>query len=213
MTRGLLLDLGNVLVRFDHGRTLGRLADLTGAPREVLRGALFGDLEAAFDRGELGPDAFFRLAEERAGIPRLPDEVWIPAWRDIFTPEPSALALLDELAPGVRTALVSNTNVLHWEGVLAVCDVDRRVDALSLSFEVGAVKPDPALLRHALASIGVEASDAVYADDRPELVAAARRDPGVDAFVVTTPSVLRAELSRRGLLRAGDGEGKLRPVA
>lgn len=210
MTRGLLLDLGNVLVRFDHGRTLERLHAATGAPEEVLRGALFGELEASFDRGELSPEAFFRQAERRAGIPRIPDEVWVPSWRDIFTPEPAALALLGRLAHGVRTALVSNTNVLHWEGVKRVCDVHRRVDVLSLSFEVGACKPDPALLRHALRSLGVGPSEAVYADDRAELVEAARRDPGVDAFVVSSPEGLREGLELRGLLRPREATGKLR---
>lgn len=209
MTRGLLLDLGNVLVRFDHGRTVERLHEATGASRDVLRGALFGDLEASFDRGELSPEAFFRQAERRAGLPRLPDEVWVPAWRDIFTPEPAALALLDELAPGVRTALVSNTNALHWEGVKRVSDVHLRVDVRSLSFEVGACKPDPSLLRHALGALGVGAAEAVYADDRAELVEAARRDPGLDAFVVTSPESLREGLAARGLLRTGGCAGNL----
>lgn len=166
---------------------------------ESLRPALFGDLERRYDRGELSSEAFFRAAEAEAGLPPLPDDVWIPAWRDIFTPIPAALALLDSLRPGLRTAIVSNTNPLHWDGVLRVARVDLAVDAFALSFEVGAVKPEPAIFEAALARLGVTAPDAVYADDRPDLVEAARK-LGLDAFVVDSAASLGSELARRGLL-------------
>lgn len=211
MTRGLLVDLGNVLVRFDHGRTLRRLAEATGVSPERLRPALFGDLEAAFDRGETSAAEFFRAAEARAGLPRLPDEVWVPAWRDIFEPDPEALGLLDRLRPGVRTALISNTNELHWQGVLRVCDVDRKVDALALSFRLGVAKPDPRHFRLALEAIGLTAGEAAYADDREELVASARELLGLDAFLVRSARDLREGLAARSLLRDDPPTGNLRP--
>src|SRR5439155_17102372 len=114
--------------------SLGMLEAATGVPAERLRGVVLGGLEKEFDAGRLTPAEFFREAEALGGLPRVPDEVWISAWRDIFTPIPESLALLTRLAPDVRSALVSNTNVVHWEGVLRVCDVDRRVNALALSF-------------------------------------------------------------------------------
>lgn len=175
------------------------ISEATGRPVESLRPALFGDLERRYDRGEVSTEAFFRAAEAEAGLAPLPDDVWIPAWRDIFTPIPEALALLDALRPGLRTAIVSNTNPLHWDGVLRLARVDCAVDALALSFEVGAVKPEPAIFEAALARLGVTASEAVYADDRPDLVTAARA-LGLDAFVVDSTDTLGRELARRGLL-------------
>jgi putative hydrolase of the HAD superfamily len=94
---------------------------------------------------------------------------------------------------------VSNTNPLHWDGVLRVAPVDGAVDALALSFEVGAVKPEPAIFEAALTRLGVTASEAVYADDRPDLVRAART-LGLDAFVVDSANALGRELARRDLL-------------
>jgi len=198
--RALLLDLGNVLVRFDHGLTLARLEAETGVPAAALRPHVFGPLERDFDLGRVGAAEFFRAVERAAGLGRLPDAVWTAAWRDIFFRDERALVLLSRLAPGVTPVLVSNTNVLHWEGVLAVApELPRLLPLRSLSFEVGAGKPDPAHFRAALALAGAPARDAAFADDRPEMVAAAR-ELGIDAFVAARPDDLEEGLRARSLL-------------
>ena len=91
MTRALLVDLGKVLVAFDHGVTCERMSAATGVPAGRLRGVLFGELEGDFDRGRLTPAAFFRACEARLALSPVPDEAWIGAWRDIFTPLPEAI--------------------------------------------------------------------------------------------------------------------------
>ena len=200
MIEALLIDLGNVLVRFDHGQTLRAIAAAAGiADPETLRPHLFGPLEREFDTGRIAAPEFFRRAERAAGLPSLPDTIWTAAWRDIFEPIPEALDLLSRVRAGVRTCLVSNTNALHWEGVLAVCDVDRRVDALALSFRAGLVKPDPAFFRLALDLVGAAPERAFFVDDRPELVEAARAI-GIDSLTVTNPASLAKGLGERGLL-------------
>ena len=205
MTRALLVDLGNVLVGFDHGITCRRIAEATGVGADRLRPVLFGDLETDFDRGLLAPDAFFRACEERAGLPRLDDGVWVAAWRDIFVPFPEALAALAAVPAGVRRVLVSNTNALHWDGVLRLLDPSALVDELVLSFRVGAVKPSREFWAAALAAAGCEPRECLYADDRPELVASAA-ELGVPGFVVEGPRSLRAGLAARGL-----GAGRVPP--
>lgn len=200
MARALLLDLGNVLVRFEHSLTLERLEAATGVPAATLRPHLFGPLERDFDLGRIGAPEFFRAVETAAGLPRMLDAVWIPAWRDIFTRDGSALALLTRLAGGVTPVLVSNTNALHWKGVLRVApELPRLLPLRALSFEVGAAKPDPAHFAAALALANVTPREAVFADDRPEIVEAARR-LGMDAFVVRSSQTLEEDLKRRGLL-------------
>jgi FMN phosphatase YigB (HAD superfamily) len=198
--RALLLDLGNVLVRFDHGTTLARLSSATGVPEEALRPHVFGPLERDFDLGRIDAPAFFRAVEAAAGLSRLPDSLWVPAWRDIFVRDERALALLGRLAPHVASVLVSNTNTLHWEGVLRVApEIPRLLPRRALSFEIGAGKPDPAHFEAALALAGATAPEAVFADDRAEMVAAARA-LGIDAFVVAGPHDLEEGLRARGLL-------------
>jgi len=199
VTRALLVDLGKVLVGFDHGITCTRLAEAAGVPADRLRPVLFGTLEASFDRGQLGPGAFFRACEAEAGIGRLPDDVWERAWRDIFHPLPEAVDALRRVRPGVRKVLVSNTNALHWEGVLGVFSPEGLVDATVLSFRIGAVKPEDAFWRAALDAAGCAPRECLYADDRPELVRAAA-SAGIPGFVVDSPDALAAGLAVRGLL-------------
>jgi HAD superfamily hydrolase (TIGR01509 family) len=81
---------------------------------------------------------------------------------------PDAVPTLRALrARGVRLAAVSNVGfdlrpVLDGLGLLAL------LDAVVLSFEVGAVKPDPAIFRAACAALGVEPQHALMVGDHPE---------------------------------------------
>jgi FMN phosphatase YigB (HAD superfamily) len=200
VARALLLDLGNVLVRFDHGLTLARLEKASGISAAALKPHVFGPLERDFDLGRVDAQTFFRNVEAAAALPQLPDGVWIPAWRDIFLRDERALALLPRLAPGVTPVLVSNTNTLHWEGVLAVApELPRLLPRRALSFEIGAAKPDPAHFAAALALADAAPRDAVFADDRAEMVEAARA-LGIDAFAVESAESLESDLHARGLL-------------
>jgi FMN phosphatase YigB (HAD superfamily) len=148
----------------------------------------------------MSADAFFRAAERAASLPLLDAAVWIEAWRDIFRPVPSALAALRHLAEDVTPVLISNTNAMHWDGVLRVApELTQLVPLRALSFEIGAAKPEPAIFHAALARAGARPTDALYADDRPELVKAALA-MGIDGFVVRDPDAFADELQRRGFL-------------
>ncbi len=199
MIRALLVDLGQVLVRFDPRRTLRALEAVSGIPGETLRPFVFGPLERELDLGRITAAEFFRSVERTAGIPRIPDDVWIPAWRDIFEPDLSALHALGRVRKGVTRILVSNTNPLHWEGVLRVADVASLVDHAVLSFEVGAAKPEARIFDAALRAAAASPEEVLFADDRGDYVSAART-LGIPGFVVTGPGVFERTLSRRGLL-------------
>ena len=95
---------------------------------------------------------------------------------------------------------MSNTNALHWEGVLRVApELPRLLPRRALSFEIGAGKPDPRHFEAALALAGASAHEAVFADDRAEMVDAARA-LGIDAIAVRSPDDLEEGLRARGLL-------------
>ncbi len=176
-----------------------------GVPERTLAPHVFGPLEKEFDLGRLTAADFFRAVERDAGVPRLADDVWTSAWRDIFTPAPAAFAALSRLAPDVVPILLSNTNSLHWEGVLAVLPgLPALVPRRALSFEVHAAKPNAAHFDAALSLAGARRADALYADDRPELVAAART-LGIDGFVVSSPDDFPRLLRERGFLLEGSG--------
>jgi putative hydrolase of the HAD superfamily len=199
--RALLVDLGGVLVRFDHGRTLRALEAETGVPADELRPHVFGRLERELDLGRLDAEGFFRAVERSAGLPRVPDAIWVPAWRDIFEPDLSALEALGRVRRDVRRILVSNTNALHWEGVLRTFDVAGLVDDCVLSYQIGAAKPDRRLFDAAFERADAAPGASLFADDRPEYVAAARAF-GLPAFTVSGPGVFERGLARAGLLES-----------
>jgi HAD superfamily hydrolase (TIGR01509 family) len=91
-----------------------------------------------------------------------------------WTPYPDTAQVLESLAAqGVRTAVVSNI-AFDIRPAFAALGIDRFVDEFVLSFEVGAVKPDPTIFTTALERVGVAAADAVMVGDSEEADGGAR---------------------------------------
>jgi putative hydrolase of the HAD superfamily len=79
--------------------------------------------------------------------------------------EDSVLAALDALrAVGIRTAIVSDAgadDVESWPQ----SPIGSRVDVTIFSYQVGYRKPDARIYHHALAALGVSASDSIFVGD------------------------------------------------
>jgi HAD superfamily hydrolase (TIGR01549 family) len=92
------------------------------------------------------------------------------AWRPARALVGGAHALLEALrSRGLRLAIVANTwpepaRLVRRE--LEELGVAGRVDAIVLSGEVGARKPDTAIFEHALGELGVDALDTLHVGDR-----------------------------------------------
>jgi putative hydrolase of the HAD superfamily len=86
--------------------------------------------------------------------------------RDIHLYEDSLPVVLELRERGVGTALVSNCSH-NTRGVVKRLGLDAAFDAVVLSFEVGAQKPEPEIYRIALERLGVRnPSRAVFVDDQ-----------------------------------------------
>ncbi len=89
-----------------------------------------------------------------------------------WTPYPDSAEVLRRLAAlGIRTAVVSN---IAFDFRPAFAAIGARADEFVLSFEFGAVKPDPAIFQAALDRLGVAAEDAVMVGDSAEADGGAR---------------------------------------
>ncbi|MDV3125491.1 HAD family hydrolase [Mycobacterium sp. 21AC1] len=83
-----------------------------------------------------------------------------------WTAYPDTVSVLAGLrARGVKTAVVSN---ISFDIRPAFHAAGAEVDEFVLSFEVGAVKPDPAIFRSALDRLGVTPQDALMVGDSEE---------------------------------------------
>ncbi|BBX18810.1 hydrolase [Mycolicibacterium duvalii] len=121
-----------------------------------------------------------------------------------WTPYPDTGAVLDGLGRrGIKTAVVSNIafDVRPAFHALGVADA---VDEFVLSFEVGVVKPDPAIFRTALERLGVPPHRALMVGDSDEADGGARSVGCHFALVDPLPTAerpdgLRAALSATGI--------------
>jgi HAD superfamily hydrolase (TIGR01509 family) len=175
--------------------TLASLAgayDVAGIPGGPV-GPIPPMLQDCYDRRDLGPAehraawvAMLLRAELPAGAP-VPDPTALAEavyeqtlHPDQWVPYPDAAPTLAALAErDVRVGLISNIGfdlreVLHWHGFGALAD------SATLSFEVGAVKPDPKLFRAALKTFGVAPAMAVMIGDNEVA------DGGAAALGITT---------------------------
>jgi putative hydrolase of the HAD superfamily len=131
-------------------------------------------LAIAYETGQLTSDQFFEQLTEMAGI-RISRQEFIDSYTAIFTRIDSTATLIRQLKPHYRLGLLSNTNEWHYEHNIKTVDVFPLFDAVSLSFEVCAMKPAPAIYEDMLRKIGSEANACLYIDDIPEYVEAAKQ--------------------------------------
>jgi putative hydrolase of the HAD superfamily len=99
------------------------------------------------------------------------------------------------VAAGIPTAILSNMARDTWELVGSRFD---GVASLTLSFEVGAVKPEPEIYLRCLEALGIEPAEAFFVDDRRENVDAAR-ELGMEAVVFEGEDGLAAAVKELGL--------------
>jgi len=134
--------------------------------------ACYRALGPAAMTGEV-PDMTSRvhLACHRAGQPRDREAVaavvrnLLPLlYADIRADRQARTALGDLRAAGIRLAIVSNA-ARHSEALLDLCGLRELVDATTMSWSAGVLKPDPRIYRAALDALGVAAAEAAFVGD------------------------------------------------
>lgn len=197
----IYLDLGRVVVDFNHALAWQKIAAITGLaeadveqfftaddrPRRIEMGLLAWDtLHAEFVRAmavEVDVDALARAAG------------------DIFTLRAEMLPVIAAIErAGVPLGILSNTCDIHWQHLLR-CRygiLPGGIGPLVLSYEVGAMKPHPSIYEAAVAKAGVPADRIFFCDDIPAHVEAARA-AGWDAEVFTGARQLVEQLASRGV--------------
>jgi putative hydrolase of the HAD superfamily len=191
--RALILDMGNVIVFFDHHRACRQIAALgqPGTTEDAVSNLLFHQpLERHYDCGEISTTTFLATLRETFGI-TASDEAIARAWSDIFEPNRALAAQM----PGLRRrfdrlVLASNTNELHLGRVDALIPETLALfDEQILSFEVGYRKPADEFFRRAIDAGGGDPARCVFVDDREDFVAAAEL-LGMDAVLYRQDTIL-----------------------
>ena len=194
----VIFDLGRVLVHFDFKRGYRALEGLCPHAAAAIPKLLAGTgLVEQFETGLVEPRDFV------AAISRVLDlnvdykrfcEIWSSIFTDTLLPE----SMLEGLKARYRLLLLSNTNAIHFEMIRRNYPLLRHFDDLILSYEVKAMKPQPAIYRAAIERARCEPGECFYTDDIAEYVAGAQA-MGIDAVQFDGAERLTEEMKARGI--------------
>lgn len=193
----IIFDLGRVLVDFDHNRSATVMASASGlSVKEVYDLFFDSDLIQRFEAGRFSPQRFYRQVKHLLGF-EMPMREFVAVWNDIFfisEKNRRVHALARSLSRRYPLAVLSNINELHLDFVRRHYRIFRPFRHFFASCEEGCVKPHPRIYRRALKRLGARPQRTVYIDDRPDLIAAARK-LGMISFVFTDVERLQIDLS------------------
>ncbi len=180
--QNIIFDLGNVIVDIDEARTFRALSDYlkepgTGRVPSVLISAIH-----AYEQGFIQTSEF--LNEILLHMPPgLSEDQLIQAWNSMLIDIPRhRLEMIKQLRGSYGIYILSNTNELHLEWVNhflnqnhQISSFDDIVDFALYSHHAYSRKPQAEIYRELLDRARISAGSAVFFDDKPENVEAAKR--------------------------------------
>ncbi len=191
------LDLGNVLLYFDHGLAVRSMARIANVHPDRLREVVFdGDLQIRYETGLISSEEFIDQISQKLDKP-LNTNAMILAAADIFIPNAQMLPVLQSLRrTGIPLGLLSNTCDAHWKWIveLQYPQVTDWFSKTILSFEVGCMKPHPDIYRIATEIAACAPDKIFFADDREDNVQGAR-EAGWQAEVFTSADRLMSQIA------------------
>lgn len=199
--KAVIFDLGNVLVDFDHRIAAERISKFTDKnPGEIYNLFFDSGITASFEQGKISPRGFFSEVKAMLNL-KLSYGEFLPIWNEIFffsEKNKTVYEIAKSLKGRYKVALLSNVNILHLEYLKVNFPIFDIFDRVIASCEAGFIKPHPAIYKKALKSLRVCASDAVYTDDRLELVENAR-GLGIKSFHFQGVEKLKKDFSCAGI--------------
>lgn len=177
------------------------LVDTAGVPDEVFEEHYWAHRHA-YDAGTLNGETYWQNVARGAGFALTPERLAAfhhhdaLMWANLNEPMLDWARALQQT--GVKTAILSNMGDVNLAYMRRHFDWLSGFACLTWSCELLTAKPDPAIYTHTLDKLGVAAHEAIFVDDIPANIAAARA-LGIDAIQFTNVQQLRLDLEARGL--------------
>lgn len=197
--RAVIFDIGRVLIRVDVARAMQDLATgLSFTPAELWSAIEKDPSWKDWQEGRISVRDYHLRLTKRLGS-KLPFERFADAWNLALDPQPlQNVSLFKRLSKRHKLALLSNTDPIHVAYMEPRYDFFRFFPTRIYSCVLGASKPSPLIYREALRACAVKAGDAVYIDDVPAYVAAAR-GLGMGGIEYRSPEQLASDLRNAGI--------------
>ena len=197
--RAVVFDYGIVLTGPPDADAWANLLRITGLPEERFQSLYWVD-RIAYDEGKLTGLGFWQKFLRDTGLP-LNHAEELNRWdQRLWTVENPVMVAwqLKLKQSGLLTAILSNIGDDVLASVEREYDWIHRFDVLVWSYQLGIVKPDPAIYRHTLAELGTRPEETLFIDDKLPNVEAARALE-IQAIEYSSVEHLREELIAKGL--------------
>ena len=170
----VMFDMGGVAVEVESDRLVHQVAQLLGRSFEEVQEAIYHqELLLPFELGRINAQTYYDGLKKTLKLP-WPYERFVTAWNEIFRENIDVTRIMQRLAKRHRLIALTNTNELHLACLRRTIPSLAVIQDWVASCEVGLRKPDPEIYFLALRRSGMLPRQAVYIDDRPELVEAGR---------------------------------------
>ncbi len=173
--RAVFWDLGGVLVRTEDHTTRENLAIRLGMSRTELENLVFaGDSGNRAQLGETNAEQHWQSLSSNLG---LSIEEMIVFQRDFWGGDRLDTALIEyirALHTRHKIGLISNAFSDLRHIITNVWNIEDTFDDMTISSEVGIMKPDPRIFQMALERLDVHPQESIFIDDFPHNVDGAR---------------------------------------
>lgn len=197
----VVFDIGNVLIEWQPERFYDRVIgpERRRAMFEVVDLHGMNDI---IDRGGPFRDTVYATAERYPDF-AAPIRMWHDRWLELAQPviEPSVRLLRQLRARGIPVFTLTNFGIETFALAERHFDFLSEFDRRYVSGHMGVIKPEPEIYRMVEDDSGVPAAGLLFADDRPDNVAAARAR-GWNAHLFDGPAGWARALVAHGLLTA-----------
>ena len=202
MIRVVAFDIGKVLLDFDYGIFVNRMAPRTNMDESALNTYLNqSPLLAKYESGQISSSEFTKIVQQETGFEGLESE-FADLFKEIFTPISDVIEMHRVIAEGgMATYTFSNTNEMAVRHMSRAYDFWPRFDGHVLSYEVEALKPEAKMYEFLERTAGCSGGEIAYVDDRPENVEAGR-ERGWNGIQQHTPIETRLALEELGVITA-----------
>ncbi|MBC8392716.1 MAG: HAD family phosphatase [Deltaproteobacteria bacterium] len=171
----VIFDLGRVLVDIDNTLLVEQLFKGldTDDLQELGRRTMSDPAMVAFNSGKIGPEAFYEKMRQTYHWD-LTFDAFRTLWCRIFVTMDGVEALVAQLHKRVNVGLLSDTDPLHWNHIIATWPWIGEIKNPTLSYQVGVMKPNPEIYLTAADNVNTPPQKCLYIDDLEMNVKGAR---------------------------------------
>jgi putative hydrolase of the HAD superfamily len=195
----VVFDYGNVISRFDVRLYINAITPYSSlAPEDLLQSLRNSStVIGSYESGGISSDEFLMRISENCSL-SITREQFLKAYNNIFEPIESTQGLIRRLHGRYRLGLLSNTSEWHFQYEISRNPVFPLFEAVTVSHEVKARKPEKAIYLDMLNKLSLPPAACVYIDDIAEFAAAATT-LGMHGVHYTTHGKLLEDLAELGI--------------